>query len=70
MTHLLERNQVQNKRDFIKIALECSDGTLNEFTAGGAWFSCKVWEFLKITLLGEELESNICKDVSTRTFYS
>lgn len=34
MTHLLERNQVQNKRDFIKIALECSDGTLNEFTAG------------------------------------
>lgn len=35
MTHLLKRNQVQNKRHFIKTSSECSDGTLNEFSAAG-----------------------------------
>lgn len=34
MTHLLKRNQVQNKRHFIKTSLECSHETLNEFSAG------------------------------------
>lgn len=33
MTHLLKRNQVQNKRHFIKTELECSAETLNEFSA-------------------------------------
>lgn len=38
MTHLLQKNQVQNKRHFIKIALECSDGTLMNLMLGVHYF--------------------------------